>query len=79
MAEQNPSEDVISRVDPSFDLEMLAYGTSHVLRYIPCYISKGSKVQIADNAQWFLLLCVVYVDSVLRGDCIDHAVTQTEC
>lgn len=45
---------------------------------IPGDISEGSKVQVADNAQWFLLLRIVDVDSVLSCHSIYHTVTQTE-
>lgn len=45
---------------------------------IPGDIGEGSKMQVADNAQRFLLLRVIDVDCVLSCDSIYHTVAQTE-
>jgi hypothetical protein len=41
---------------------------------VPCNVSKGSKVQVANNAQRLLLLRIVDVNGILGSHRIDHAV-----
>jgi hypothetical protein len=77
-AEQNPSEDVMSSVDPSLDLHWLAIlGDIHAL-HVPCDISKGSEVQVANNAQRLLLLCIVDVDGILCRYRVNHSVRKSK-
>lgn len=44
----------------------------------PSQIGEGSVVQIADNAQRFMLLRVVYMHGILSGNCVDNAIWQTK-
>lgn len=77
-AEQKPSEDVINSVEPSLDLWPLVLARGDDATDIPCDVSEGREVQVANNAQRLLLLCVVDVDSVLSGHRIDHAIWEAE-
>ena len=72
--EQNPSEEVINRVAPSFDLgPLVSFSESRVIN-LPRKVSKSSKVQITNYAQGLLLLGVINVHSILCGDGIHHAI-----
>ncbi len=44
----------------------------------PGEIGEGGVVQITDNAQRPLLLCIVDMYCILRGDCVDYPVWETE-
>jgi hypothetical protein len=59
--EQNPSEEVINRVIPSFDLEVLisTWRLNISLAYLPCQVCKSSTVKIADHAKGCLLLGII--------------------
>lgn len=77
--EQNPSEDVMSNVDPSFDLfEISDWICNDSKSSLPCNVRKCGEVQIADYAQWLLLLGIVYVNSVLCRYRIYHAIRKAE-
>jgi hypothetical protein len=74
-AEQNPSFELIMRVNPSLDLNLVNIFAIYLIRkYIPSDICEGCVVQIANNTQGFLLLCIINMNSILRCDCIHYAV-----
>lgn len=60
-AEQKPSEEVMRSVSPSLDLESVpsAPGQVYAERSLPCKVSERRKMQVADNADWRVLLGVV--------------------
>ena len=48
------------------------------LNHLPSNISESSKVQIADNAQWLLLLRIINVNSILCRNGINHSIRESE-
>lgn len=73
--EQNPSDDVIRSVLPSFDLFQLSASVFKLCEeLIPGKICESCKVEIADDTQRLLLLRVVDVHSILGSDSVYHAV-----
>ena len=78
-AEQKPSDELIRSVNPSFDLERISNESSISIKMIlPCDVCECCKVQIANNAERLLLLCVVHMYRILCCDCIHHAVWQAK-
>lgn len=78
-AEQNPSDEVINRVEPSFDLYTSVWSRKiSGLLGLPCDVCEGSKVQVTNDAQRLLLLGVVDMDGVLCCYSIDHTIRQAE-
>ena len=63
------------KVKPLFDLSRLEYCMKGGYREeLPGQVGKGSKVQIADNTQWGLLLGIVHQNGVLRGYSIHNPI-----
>ena len=45
---------------------------------LPCKVCKCSKVKIADDTEWFLLLRIIYMNCILRRDCVNHSIRQVK-
>jgi len=78
--EQKPSDELITSVKPSLDLELIswwvAWGRAGSL---PGEVGKGGKVKVADDAQWHLLLRIIHQHCILGGNRIHYSVGQCEC
>jgi hypothetical protein len=77
--EQKPSDELMSNVSPSLDLEILSARFDHTFsRFVPGKVCESCKVQVAHDSDGSHLLRVVYKHRVLRRHSIDDAVRQSE-
>lgn len=78
--EQKPSDDVISKVLPSLDLYCIVsirHGGGRWI-YLPSQVGKCGIVQIADDTDRPLLLCVIHMHCILGGDSVYDSIWQSK-
>ena len=78
--EQNPSEELIRSVSPSFDLISCEYlQRTKMMVDLPCKVGEGCKMEIANHTQGLFLLRVVNQYRILCGYGVDHSIGKGEC